>query len=410
MEIDGDFLSNTAFTDILSHPDFEFKLFRQLGLANYGASTFGECFSVAIRMQMWDLPGWVRGWSQLAADVLQQADESLKKGHFNSASDELLRAANYFHMAEYYAIISEGDNVFFGLKSQECLQNALVFLPWKSEAIELNANGKVYPGYFLCPDDTGKARPTVVVVPGIESSGEEQYFYHGISALGRGYNVLLFQGPGQAGVLRIDPASRVQPDYEIPLQLALDFLHDRTEVDEDRVALIGNGLGSYFATRVAAFDPRVKALIVNPPYVNLHRLFTEIIGHRAMIVDVDYHALNELPPSLMRSDIKLLVLNMCRRFGVTHLQALVRATEAYKVEDLLYRIHCPALCVLGDKSGVEMVRQSEQFYASIRSETKTLVSIANLHEADAYNHFSNLPRLNETIFDWLDDRFQHNSA
>ena len=104
-------------------------------------------------------------------------------------------------------------------------------------------------------------------------------------------------------------------------------------VDNDRIALIGNGFGSYFATRVTVFDPRVRALVVNPPYLNLHRSFIEAIGQRAMMFDVDYHALNELPPSLMRGVIKLLVLNMCRRFGASRLQALVKATESYSVED-----------------------------------------------------------------------------
>ncbi|MBE0643544.1 MAG: alpha/beta hydrolase [Bacteroidetes bacterium] len=406
MELDSNSASNTVFTDILKHPEFEFKLFRELGLAAFGASTLGECFSVAQGMSMWDLPGWVRGWSLLTAEVEQQARLAMEQGHTTSATEHYLRAANYFHMAEYYAIIGEGEHVHLGMKCEECFQYALQGLPWGGGLVELSANGKAYPSYFLRPDDSGAPRPTLLVVPGIESSGEELYFYHGISALRRGYNVLLFQGPGQAGVLRRDPASHVQHDYEIPLQVALDFLHDRADVDNDRLALIGNGLGSYFATRVTAFDPRVKALVVNPPYLNLHRLFVEMLGQRALMFDVDYHALNELPPSLMRGDLKLMVLNMCRRFGVSRLQALVKCTEAFSVEDLLYRIHCPTLCIRGEKTNAEMVRQTEEFCSGVRTEVKDLILIPNLHESDAFNHYSNLPRLNQLVFDWLDDLFQ----
>ncbi len=410
MELDNNTDSNTIFSDILEHPDFEFKLFRQLGLASYGASTLGECFSAAHGMKLWDLPGWVREWSHLASTAQAQAEKSLEKDHTTTASEHFLRAANYFHTAEYYAIIGEEDNVTLGLKSKECFQKALSFLPWKLESVDLGTNGHIYPSYFLRPDHSGAPRPTVMIVAGVESAGEEQYFYHGISALRRGYNVLLFQGPGQAGVLRLNPDSHVQPDYEIPLQVALDFLHDRLEVDDDRVALIGNGLGSYFATRVTAFDPRVKALIVNPPSINLHDSFVKSLGPRALIVDVDYHALNEVPPSLMRSDLKLLVLNMCRRFGVSHLQALIRVTEAYKVEDLLYRIHCPTLAICGEKADEEMVRQAETFCNGVRNEDSTLVRLPNLHEADVRNHFSNLPLLNQHVFDWLDERFQRTAT
>ncbi len=409
MELDSSSASNTVFTDILEHPEFEFKLFRELGLASYGASTLGECFMVAKGMGVWDLAGWVREWSGLAARVEQQARAAEEQGHVTSATEHYLRAANYYHMAEYYAIVAEGAHVDFGLKSQACFLKALEGLPWKGGLVELTANGKVYPSYFLQPDDSGAVRPTVLVVPGIESSGEELYFYHGISALNRGYNVLLFQGPGQAGALRRDPDSRLQHDYEIPLQVALDFLTDREDVDNDRIALIGNGFGSYFATRVTVFDPRVRALVVNPPYLNLHRSFIEAIGQRAMMFDVDYHALNELPPSLMRGVIKLLVLNMCRRFGASRLQALVKATESYSVEDLLYRIHCPTLCLRGEKAHDEMSRQAEVFCSGVRSEVKDIIELPNLHEADGYNYFSNLPLLNQQIFDWLDTLFKHTS-
>ncbi|MBR9977603.1 MAG: alpha/beta hydrolase [Bacteroidetes bacterium] len=361
--------------------------------------------SVARGMPMWDLPGWVKGWSRVAADVRKLADSSLERGRKFSACEHYLRAANYFQMAEYYAIIALGNHVHFGLMSQQCFESAMPLLRWNGESVSPGINGRIYPSYFFSPDASGEARPTVLVVGGLESSAEEMYFNYGVSALQRGYNVMLFQGPGQAGVLRRQADSRLQPDYEIPLQLALDYLNAREDVDSDRLAVIGNGLGGYFASRIAAFDPRVKALIVNPPHTNLHRMLVQVIGQRALIIDVDFHALNELPPSLMRGDLKLLVLNICRRFGVTHLQAMIKTSMSYVVEELLYRIQCPTLCIRGMDTHQEMVRQSDDFCNGIRSQDKQLVLLPNLHEADAQNHFSNIPRLNQEIFDWLDERF-----
>lgn len=405
MELESYPRSNTLFSHLLEQPDFEYKLFRQLGLSSFGASTVAECLSASRGMELWDLVGWAQVWKQLAETVQEQAEQAHEQGHHQSASERFLRAANYFHQAEYYAIITDGDHVTLGIKCEECFEKALALLPWHGEKIELGDHSHDFTGYFISPDDSGRERPTVAIVPGFESSAEEQYFCHGITALQRGFNVLLFQGPGQAGALRRDPASHLRHDYEIPLQVALDFLHDRPEVDRERLAMLGTGLGGYFCLRVAAFDPRVKALMVNPPIVNMRPVVENMIGPRAMIVDVDSSALSEVPPSIMRGDIKLLVINMCRRFGVRRLQSLLHETEAYAVKDLLYRIHCPVLSVRSLMAYDEMNQQADMVFTQIRSEDKTQVYLPSIHQADAHNHFSNFPHLNQELFDWLGDRF-----
>lgn len=407
MELDSDLGPNSAFTSLLEHPEFEFKLFRQLGMSYYGASTLEECLTAARGMDHWDLDGWTARWAEVASDVRRLADEALERRHVFSATEAFLRAANYYQLAEYYAIVAGGDHPALGQLAAQCFELALRLLPWGGGSVTIGENGQSHPAYFLCPDDSGTARPTLLLVSGFEGSAEEQYFCHGVTALRRGYNVLLFQGPGQAGALRSDRKSQLRHDFEIPLQVALDFLHDRPEVDRDRIALCGSGLGSYFSTRVTAFDPRVKALIVNPSFVEMQQLMREMIGHRALIVDVEMQALSEMPPSLMRGDVKLLVINMCRRFGVRRLQALLQETEAYTVRDLLYRVHCPVLSVRSEAEYQELKRQGDVFLSEIRAVDKTEAYLPSVHPTDAHHHFSNLPRLNQVVFDWLDERFQH---
>ena len=405
MEYDTPSGSSTLFADFLRHPESEYKILRQLGLSFYGASTLGECMKAAHAVSTGQAADWVQAWSQLASETEDLAEQVEKEGHRRSAAAHLLRAANYYQMAEYYAFVREGNHVHFGLKCQACFERGLKGLPFYSEVVELGVNGHRIPGYFFTPDDSGRARPTIAVIPGVESSAEEMYFYHGAAALARGYNVLLFQGPGQPGALRYDAESRLRHDSEVPLQVALDLLHDRPDVDRERIALVGGGIGSYFAMRVAAFDPRVKALVVNPPFVSLHPIITRMLGPRALIVDVDIHDLAELPPSILRADLNLLLLNMCRRFGATRLQMLLQLTEAYSVEDLLYRIHCPVLSVSGTLDQSEMLRQNTLFHERVQTEDRTHMRIPTQHEADTHYHYSNLPLLNMTVLDWLDRRF-----
>ena len=390
---------------LLENPEFEFKLLRQLGLITYGGATFGECYEVALSMRTWDLEGWVGEWAGLAASVEERGNRALERGHSISAKESFLRATNYYHAAEYYALIAGGDHVTYGEQCAEVFAKTFPLLTHHAEAIAVEADGHSYPCYFFSPDDSGKARPTIMLVPGIESCGEEQYFYAAVSALRRGYNAFVFQGPGQTGMMRYDRQSHLRHDFEVPLQEALDYLAARKDVDDSRLALMGSGLGGYFASRVAVFDSRVKALIVNPPFVNLHRIFLALIGHRATKVDVSLNDIHELPTSVLRTDMKLFVLNMCRRFGVSRLQELIQATRQYTVEDLLYRIHCPALAVYGDAAYPELEDQARLFHEKIGSEDSECVSIPSIHVADAHDHVGNIALLNQTMFDWLDERF-----
>ncbi|MDT8324302.1 MAG: hypothetical protein RRA94_09330, partial [Bacteroidota bacterium] len=217
---------------------------------------------------------------------------------------------------------------------------------------------------------------------------------------------LVFQGPGQTVMMRIEPGSQLRHDYEVPLQEALDYLDTRTDVDHERIALLGSGIGSYFATRAAVFDPRVKALITNPPFVNLHRIFLALIGPRATKVDVALSDIHELPPSILRTEMKLFVINMCRRFGVSRLQELLHATRQYTSEELLYRVHCPVLSIYGDNAYPELESQAELFIAKIGSAEKQSIRIPSLHVADAHDHVGNIALLNQRVFDWLDELFQ----
>ena len=116
--MDNDIQSKLANSMILTNPDFEFKLLRQFGLITYGGATFGECYKAAKSMLEWDLPEWAAQWAALAAEVESTAEECLEKGHKVSASEAFLRAANYYHAAEYYALIANGDHAHFGMQCE----------------------------------------------------------------------------------------------------------------------------------------------------------------------------------------------------------------------------------------------------------------------------------------------------
>src|SRR6516164_9377711 len=91
-------------------------------------------------------------------------------------------------------------------------------MPWQSEVIQIPFEGVWLPGYFLQPAATGaRPRKTVIALTGFDGTAEELYFQTGQAALGRGWNVLIAEGPGQTGFLRFHPNVAFRPDYERPV-------------------------------------------------------------------------------------------------------------------------------------------------------------------------------------------------
>jgi pimeloyl-ACP methyl ester carboxylesterase len=89
------------------------------------------------------------------------------------------------------------------------------------------------------------------------------YFSGGAAAgLRRGYNVLLWEGPGQPGAYLEDRSLVFRPDWEVPAGAALDYLGTRDDVDHDRIAYAGYSMGGYFVPRAAGHDHRLAAGVV----------------------------------------------------------------------------------------------------------------------------------------------------
>jgi alpha-beta hydrolase superfamily lysophospholipase len=96
---------------------------------------------------------------------------------------------------------------------------------------------------------------------GADSLAEELYFWGASEMAERGMAVLILDTPGRGSSLRLkEIVSR--PDYEVPVKSAIDYLVSRPEVDADRIGSVGISMAGYYAPRGAAFEPRIKALVL----------------------------------------------------------------------------------------------------------------------------------------------------
>jgi len=129
------------------------------------------------------------------------------------------------------------------------------------ERLQISFEGAELTALFVSGGEG--TRPTLIAVGGFDSTLEEVYTWIGVAARRYGWHCLIFEGPGQWGALMTSPGLTFRGDYEKPMEAVVDYLFTRTDVDHERIALIGYSAGGYFAPRAAAGEPRVRACIAN---------------------------------------------------------------------------------------------------------------------------------------------------
>ena len=130
-------------------------------------------------------------------------------------------------------------------------------------------------------DHSTTPRPTLLIHGGYDLTGEEQYYETVPDALERGYNCLVFEGPGQGSMIRCQNLP-FRPDWENVVTPVVDYALTRIEIDPKRIILIGKSLGGMLAPRAAAFEHRLAACIaVDGVFSFLPTQYAQIIKEAA---------------------------------------------------------------------------------------------------------------------------------
>jgi 2,6-dihydroxypseudooxynicotine hydrolase len=136
------------------------------------------------------------------------------------------------------------------------------YLDPDAERFKVPLDGGRVVGNLRRPDGDPRP-PLVLLIPGLDSTKEEFFKLENVF-LDRGMATLSMDGPGQ-GESGYDLPIRA--DYDVAVAAVLDAIAGRNDVDLDRIGLLGVSLGGYYAPRVLAFEPRVKAGVgLSGPY------------------------------------------------------------------------------------------------------------------------------------------------
>ncbi len=205
------------------------------------------------------------------ASLLDWEKAMLQLGDRAAAEKRHLHASTYYRAAEFFMGFERPEKLEVYARYREQIDRVDVGVPF--ERIEVPYRDGKLPAYVFRAK--GDRRDTVVIHGGFDSYVEEFLFW-GAEFADLGYDVVLFEGPGQGGSLR-DFGLTMDPEWEHPVGAVLD--HFRIPA----CTLLGLSLGGYLAPRAAAFEPRVKRVIALNVMYDFFECFAFKLGPHASV-------------------------------------------------------------------------------------------------------------------------------
>lgn len=384
---------------------FNRQWLRTASHASYDGAEIGECLAVAKTIATPDPERWFNAWSAMAERRFEAAEESARAGHPVSAAGAYLRASNYWRAAWTFLLLPPLDprlqNVY--RRHRTAFERAAALMQPAGEVIRIPYEGAYLHGYFFRADHASGCRPSLIVNGGYDSTAEEAFLFSGAAALRRGYNCLLFDGPGQGAAL-IEDGLHFRPDWEQVVAPVIDYALTRPEVDPRRIGLMGVSFGGYLAPRAASADPRVAALIADPGqrslFEEMQRRLPAFVAHRLMNEGgIVCRLLERVLDRRLRQVSRGWALRRgLMVHGVQRPLDYLRLTAAYCVERP-EAIHCPTLICAAEDD--EVGATARDLYDALAC-PKTFIMFTAADGAGEHCEAGARAWFNQRAFDWLD--------
>ena len=189
-------------------------------------------------------------------EIARAAEEH---GHLHTASALYMKACDEYREAQH--AIFEDDNaekIFLHQKHMDCFDRAVACSTAPIETVEIPWEGVTIQARWHPLPDRRRA-PAVLFIPGMDMTKEAFPTPLSNPFHRRGMHVLSIDGPGQ-GISNIRKIRVGADNYERAASAAIDWLQAQPEVDDSKLAACGASFGTHWGSRLAAIDPRVKAI------------------------------------------------------------------------------------------------------------------------------------------------------
>jgi pimeloyl-ACP methyl ester carboxylesterase len=403
-----------------ANPLWEQFATRTLFMTTYGGADFGECQSTMGRIgDHGDATAWHREWVETADRLAAEARASEDRGHQLSAREAYLRAAVYYRTSyqPLYGAPVDPRLVDSFERESAALASMVRMSGGALELVEIPFDGGTLPGLFAHAAGSEPARGTIVHTNGYDSDLTEMFVAHVPAAVARGYDILLFDGPGQGRNLIRDGVA-LRPDWENVVGPVIDWVLERPEVDPRRVVLAGWSFGGFLAPRAAAFEDRLAALIADPGQWDqrdgfIDRLPLTAAQKATFPAGVDPSALDEMQAFLAgpQGDPSLRWALLQRGLWVNDQPSLFDLfvdLDRHRVSDVAAQISCPTL--LTQAEGDPIAAGAGKLFDALTVQRKALVRFTATEGAGGHCEATSRRLFHQRVYDWLDETLARQST
>ena len=390
---------------VFKDPQYSFQTLRALGYAVSGGADLGEVLNTAYAIEDGDDESWHREWLKTAQRREKAGEDFLARGRKISARQEFFKASNYYRTAEFFLHTDPNDQRILSTwrKSVDTFRKAAALADHPIVTVEIPFDGITLPGYLCLVDNSRARRPLLIVQTGFDGTAEELYFETAWFAVRRGFNVLLFEGPGQGCVIRVQKRP-FRHDWEMVVKAVVDYALTLNQVDPKRVALMGISFGGYLAPRAAAFEKRIMACIANGGVYDFHaaanlkpedekNLDTE---EGAALMDKEIYERMKSDPSL-----RWVMANGMFTFHAKSPSDWLKMTRPYTMKDVAAKITCHTL-IVDSEEDKDMPGQAKKLFVALRC-AKDYMLFTREEGAEEHCQMGAIPLSNARILDWLED-------
>ncbi|GAB3788793.1 alpha/beta hydrolase [Spirosoma horti] len=387
-------------------PMFDGQLMRAVNHVYHNGADVGECLMTASRIREKDTESWYHEWTATAERMDQQAQISEQAGHWVSAREAYLKASNYYRTAYIFLIglLTDPRVKAAYQKQRDTFRQAMRYSPYAVDEIAIPYEQTAMRGYFFKPDQSETRRPTLIMTGGYDGTAEELYFLSGEAALRRGYNCLLYDGPGQGDML-IEQGIPLRPDWENVVTPVVDYLTTRSDVDQACIAQLGISLGGYLAPRALTQEHRISALIADPAQFDLYDAVTRRMPPFLLkLIQSESRFNNRIAQMILKRVLQNPLKGWALRRGLAvHQAASVRdyinLAKTFSYKPTVAAIRCPTLVCAAENDDIASF--ARDVYEGLRC-PKTFVFFGHDEGAGEHCEGGNRSLFNQRAFDWLD--------
>lgn len=409
---------------LFAQQDMNLAALFALGAAGYGASQVGEVLTAVSEVNarggtyqaLFDVFG------RMAERLSKLADDEVLAGHKLSARSAYLRAATYYNLCLTFVLGTRArthEASVYSRMQHNWDRASQLFNP-AFERVLIPYGSAWLPGYFLRPDGSTFARPTIVLNNGGAGQNIDMYVYGGAAALERGYNALIFEGPGQGSML-FEHKIPYRPDWQHVVSPVVDWLTARPEVDSQRIAITGWSTGGESVIQAAAFEHRLAAVVADPGVLDVWKAWPaslrRLVASGAGKAEVNRLWRAKLAPRAGMTDWFSLAKRsepFGRKFLMTaragrmfaDLHELATTVMRFSCASSAPKVGAPTLVTeYADDAFAGQPRQAAAVYGLLPAGISKRLHVFTAADGAEYHDAPMAPQTrNQVVFDWLDDK------